>query len=88
VAGILSLRPFEGRDYDRAREVLERAAQLTAFRDRVAALQKDWDGLIAAPVGDEDETARADRRNLGRLRRGLRTREEAYFKPILHTLVE
>ena len=81
-------KAFEGRDYDRAREVLERAAQLFAFRDKVAALRKDWDGLTLTSVGDEDETARAERRNLGRLGRGLRTREEAYFKPILQTLVE
>jgi len=81
-------KAFEGRDYDRAREVLERAAQLFAFRDKVAALRKDWDGLTLTSVGDEDETASAERRNLGRLGRGLRTREEAYFKPILQTLVE
>jgi hypothetical protein len=31
--------------------------------------------------------ARAARRNLGRLRRGLRTREEAYYRPILEALM-
>lgn len=80
-------RAFEARDYDRAREALEQAAQLTAYRDKLAALRRDWDRLV--PVIDEeaeDAETSESRRNLRRLRRGLRTPEEAYYRPILRVL--
>ena len=68
-------KAFEGRDYDRAKEALEQAGTLAAFRDRVASLRKEWDELAAAAESQEDEETKAERRNLGRLRRGLRTPE-------------
>lgn len=79
---------FETREYDRAREALERAAQLTTFRDKVAALRGEWEVMSPASVVEEEEAERTERRNLGRLRRGLRTREPVYFKPILMVLVQ
>ncbi|NLE58886.1 MAG: hypothetical protein GX616_11030, partial [Planctomycetes bacterium] len=63
------------------------AEQITAFRDKVAALRKEWDALNHAET-EEDEETRAERRNLGRLRKGLRTPEAAYYLPILKALVE
>lgn len=77
---------FEARDYERAKEALEQAATLTAFREKVTELVKEWKGLEARQA--QYETRRATRRDLGRLRRGLRTREEAFFRPILTTLLE
>ena len=80
-------RAFEARDYDRAREALELAAQLTAYRDKLAAFRREWDRLV--PVADEeteDTDTTESRRNLGRLRRGLRTPEDAYYRPILRVL--
>ena len=38
-------KAFGGRDYDKAKEALERSGTLTAFRDRVAALRKEWEEL-------------------------------------------
>lgn len=86
VTGVGS-RAFEARDYDKAKEALERSETLTAFRDRVAALRKEWEELAKAEE-DEDEQTRTERRNLGKLRKGLRTPTEAYFQPILQTLDE
>jgi len=79
-------KAFEGRDYDRAKEALERAGLLTSFRDRVAALRKEWDQIAAAAESSEDEETRAERRNLGKLRKGLRTPTESYYRPILLVL--
>jgi len=79
-------RAFEGRDYDKAKEALERAAQVTGFRDKADALRREWENLFAREEDDEGTEAYAARRNLGRLRRGLRTREEAYYRPILEAL--
>lgn len=69
-----------------AREALEFVGQITAFRDKVAALRKEWSSLEAAAASREDEETRAQRRNLGRPRKGLRTPESAYYVPILQAL--
>ena len=80
-------RAFEARDYDRAREVLELAAQLTAYRDKLAAFRREWDRLVlVADEEAEDTETTESHRNPGRLRRGLRTPEEAYYRPILRVL--
>ncbi|NLX21031.1 MAG: hypothetical protein GXY55_05075 [Phycisphaerae bacterium] len=81
-------RAFQGRDYDKAKEALERSGVLTAFRDRVAALRKEWEQMAAAAERDEDEQTRTERRNLGKLRKGVRTHESAYYRPILRVLDE
>jgi restriction system protein len=77
---------FEGRDYDKAKKALERSGTLTAFRDRVSSLRKEWDGLAAAAERDDDEETRAERRNLGKRRKGIRMPESAYYSPILQVL--
>ena len=79
-------KAYESRDYDKAKEALERSGVLTAFRDRVAGLRKEWDGIAAAAERDEDDETRAERRNLGKLRKGIRTPESAYYVPILQIL--
>lgn len=81
-------RGFEAREYDRAREALERADVLITFRDKVAGLRAEWEALAAAAESQEDEETRAERRNLGRLRKGLRTPENQYRLPILQVLGE
>jgi restriction system protein len=86
VTGVGS-RAFAARATDRAREAADRADALTAFRDRVAALRKEWEELAKAEER-EDEQTRTERRDLGKLRKGLRTPTEAYFQPILRTLDE
>lgn len=79
-------KAFEGRDYDKAKEALERSGILTAFRDRVAGLRKDWEEMAAVAEREEDEETRAQRRNLGKLRKGQRTPESAYYQPLLQVL--
>jgi restriction system protein len=82
-------KAFEKRDYDRAKEALEHAGKLTAFRDKAVALKKEWDGFTVIEVDEEDQrAAQKQRQNLGRLGRGMRTREEAYYVPILQVLSE
>ena len=82
-------RAFEGRDYEAARATLEQAGLFIAFRDRTAALRREWESL-ARPQAEEQEGSaeQVQRQDLGRLRRGLRTPEEAYYRPILQVLVE
>lgn len=77
---------FEARDYERVKEAHERAGVLIAFRDKLAALRQEWDTLAAVAEQQEDEETKAERRNLGRLRKGLRTPESQYRVPILQVL--
>jgi restriction system protein len=79
-------KAFEGRDYDKVKEAHARAGMLTAFPDRVAALRREWEEMATAAERDEDEETRAQRRNLGKLRSGVRTPESAYYRPILQVL--
>jgi hypothetical protein len=81
-------RAMERRDFEEATDALQRAGQLTAFRDRADALHREWDGLAGEPAEEQEtEEERATRRDLGRLRRGLRTPEPAYYRPVLEALV-
>jgi len=77
---------FANRDYDRARALLARADQTTVFREQIAALRLEWEKLAPAPNAEEEEAEKTERHNLSRLRRGVRTRESAYIKPILLVL--
>lgn len=81
-------KAFGARDYDRAKEALERAAVLTAFRDKVASLRSEWDALAAVADREEDDETKAERRNLGRLRKGTRTPDKAFRVPILKVLAQ
>ncbi len=86
---IVGSKAFEKGDYDRVKEAWDHAGRLTAFRDKTAALKKEWESFSQIEVDEEDiEAAQAQRQNLGRLQRGMRTPEEAYYTPILQVLNE
>lgn len=80
-------RAFESRDYDTAKEALERSARVTSFRDSADSLRREWENLFAHEEEEAGSEAHAERRNLGRLRRGLRTPEAVYNRPILEALL-
>lgn len=93
----LGTQGFEKGDYDSISNILERAKQTTAFRDKVATLRKEWQTLSMANNGSFsaagegkrlEEYINVERRNMGRLQRGLRTPELAYYRPILQALTE
>lgn len=79
---------FRNSDYETAREVVGRAKQITALRDRVKEHQKEWEQLFARRVA---ETLKKKARHAAlaqRLERGLRTAETAFRLPILEALAE
>ena len=78
----------KARNYGKAKEALERAARLTDLLDRVAGLRQEWNDLAATTDSQEDAETKAARRKVGRVRRGQRTPEEAYRRPILQVLME
>jgi len=79
-------RAFEARDYDRARDCLESVGRLTAFREKIDSLRREWQQIDPTPKEDDED--RTHRRDLGRLRRGLRTPEQSYYRPILRALID
>ena len=83
-------RAFVQGDYDEVDAMRGLAQRLTDFRTRAAELRREWQTLAVEfePTVDADADTQAERRNLGRLKRGMRTPEEAYRLPILTALVE
>jgi restriction system protein len=80
---------FERRDLEDAREVLEYAGQIMVFRDKIVSLSKEWETLSGVQRGSaQEEMIHVEQRSQGRLQRGLRTPEEAYYQPILQILNE
>lgn len=80
---------FGWHDHERAREALERVTDLAGFRERVAALREEWAGFAAAAAEVQEQGSReTGQPRLGRLGRGLRTREETYCRPIPQALVD
>jgi len=79
-------RAFANGELDAACQILSQAQALTDFKPEVASLRERWGGLYA--VQDEQVKAVASKRNRGRLKKGLRTRESAYYAPILRVLAD
>ncbi len=73
---------FAEGQHERAAQILRRVEAVTAFRSKLNALRKEWEALGCSGGEHESQVTPA------RLARGLRTREEAYFRPILQTLID
>jgi len=76
----------QARDFQTARKMIERAELITAFRQKVDAVRKEWETLEELPYDPRTSTTAPT--HLGRLPRGVRTREEAFYVPILQALVD
>lgn len=79
-------KAFSKDDYEKAKQAADEAARLAGFREKVRQLQKEWATIF---VSTPPVHARAKRRKTKqRLKRGLRTPEDAFRKPILEALIE
>jgi len=84
----MGCKAFECRDYKSVQAITERAQEFSAFRDKIASLRKEYATLAARyEMTEEEERVSASRRALSRLPRGLRTPQEAYYRPILQALI-
>ena len=72
--------------YEIAHDLSEKGLQMTAFRERVKDLQREWSNIFAAVVPQKTRRQKAPRHK--RLQHGLRTPEEEFRLPILQALVE
>lgn len=82
-------RAFAARDAVRAHHLADEVEWLTDFRGKMAELRETWnDHQQPTEPTAEEEAERVERRNLGRLPRGVRTPERAYYPHVLQALVE
>lgn len=77
-------RAFSDSKLDVAQQILTQAQTLTDFRSSVVSLRQNWGVLYA--VQDEEVKEIVSKRDLGRLKKGLRTKEAFYYTPILQVL--
>lgn len=84
----IGAKAFDSQNYEQAQEALSRGVQITALRDRVAALRTEWQALELIGTQLETPATKAKRQHLGKLRKGLRTPEGSYWVPILQSLIE
>ena len=75
---------FKIKDFDKAKQLIEFAERLKFFRERVKALQKEWQTVFSEKIAKEVPK----RQVKSRLKRGLRTPEENFVIPILESLIE
>lgn len=77
-------------DYSRARELMTRAEDLTKIKEQVASLQGAWTSQVFDYTEEEEEKAGevSERRNFGRLAKGLRTPATRFHLPMLRILAE
>ncbi len=79
---------FAAHDYEQVHKTVERAQAMSAIRTQLAALRKEWQALGGTPTHREAVPEADGRQRSARLRPGLRTREDAYYRPILQVLTE
>lgn len=82
----IGAKSFENREYEKAKNALEDVAYVTEFREKINRLSRDWQSAYGIKQNSKNKENQSERQNLGRLRRGLRTREDAYYQPILEAL--
>ncbi|MBC7363150.1 MAG: winged helix-turn-helix domain-containing protein [Candidatus Aminicenantes bacterium] len=78
--GALNLKSGE---YDKAQMATEQAKKIEEFREKVKALQKEWKLIFKGKIRRKPKKGFS-----GKLKRGLRTPEDSFRKPILESLVE
>jgi len=75
---------FKGQDFDKARKLIENGERLKAFREKIKFLQEEWQTIFA----DQVPKGARKRKIKARLKKGLRTPEKEFIRPILEVLVE
>jgi len=75
---------FESGRLEDVRRMLARSEALKAFWEKVARLRNEWDGISSRK--NSAAKAKVARSNSGRIGKGMRTPESAYYLPILRVL--
>ncbi|CAN1525778.1 Restriction system protein Mrr-like N-terminal domain containing protein [Fimbriimonadaceae bacterium] len=74
--------------YAEVKHLADQAELATTLREEVVLIRERWHGAFATPPAEGPETSEPNAKaSLGKLKKGLRTPERAYWKPILTVLV-
>ena len=79
---------FRDGDHGRVEASLAQSKMLEEFHGKAAALRKEWQKLASSASRGKGGKSGSGRRNLGKLRKGLRTPEPEFIEPILRVLIE
>lgn len=79
-------RAFADGKYEQVDAARKQIDRLTEYRKKIAGLRNEWKTLSTSYKGEEDDPSQISRRDLGRLKRGVRTPEDAFRLPILRAL--
>jgi restriction system protein len=77
---------FQSGKYDIAKDLIDKGSQMTAFREKVSDLRKEWTNIFANVA--RGTVRKRGRKVTAKLKRGLRTPEDAFREPILKAIVE
>ena len=80
-------RPGEIEKYEEAKDLIEKASQMATLRQRVKELQAEWTNVFV-PVIAPKKRRRRSKQTRERLKKGLRTPEDAFRVPLLQALVQ
>ena len=75
---------FKTQDFDKAKTLVEYGERLKDFREKVKALQKEWQTIFSEKIPTQARKKHVE----GKLKRGLRTPNEKYVIPILESIIE
>lgn len=79
---------FENGRHEQVESLLLRARRCATFQSKVRALRAEWLQMHPEPIPKPNPIEPVTKRDLGRLNRGLRTRDELYRAPLLEALIE
>jgi restriction system protein len=75
---------FKTQDFDKAKTLVEYGERLKDFREKVKALQREWQTIFSERIPTQYRKKHVE----GKLKRGLRTPNEKYVIPILESIIE
>jgi len=80
---------MQEKKYDQARQIIAKAEAVIAFQAKVSALREEWLKMaVPATKKPEKKEKPVSRKMTKMLKQGLRTPNDAFFLPILQTLVQ
>lgn len=75
---------FKTQDFDKAKTLSEYGERLKDFREKVKALQREWQTIFSERI----PTQYRKKQVKGELKMGLKTPQESYVMPILESVIE
>lgn len=74
--------------YEKAKTIIGKIQEIEGFKNKVIFLQKEWQKIFALEPKNKLKITKERGTSSKKLKKGLKTPDRAYFKPILESLVE